>query len=129
MTVILCGRCDGNSKNECECNIQTQDHLNRQRKLTLSYLVREDLPSETIRKYDYLFIEALKSYAENQACTPEDHKMIDRILNDNDSRPEAIKLHAMRRALWDEIYQATGLELEILEAQLDVVNKHITKLG
>ena len=124
-----CNLCKGSDFSDCGCNIQPKEHLNRSRLLTLNFWVREDLPSETIRKYDYLFIEALKAYAENKACTPEDHKMIDRILYDNDNRPEAIKLYATRRALWDELYTATGLELEMLEAQLDVVNKHIAKLG
>lgn len=66
--------------------------------LTLTWQVREDLPSERASDYRQLVMDALQEYRSSGDCTADQHMMIDRMFWDHLDN-ELGEMHQMRISL------------------------------
>ena len=100
--------------------------------LNIRFSVRDDLPSERREDYRQLVIKALNFYLNNvgETIRMSEVLMIDRMLNDHDTDPEAIALYELRRSLTASLESTSegSLDWDLMQAQLQVVNDRIAKL-
>ncbi len=98
--------------------------------LTVSFIVREDLPSERSNEYRDLIIRGIESLKCDLDTTLDDHDMIDRLLNDHNEGHILVALE-QRRAINREIRKATDTDepdstlIKKLEDVVDSLSKVI----
>jgi len=77
---------------------------NDQQTLRLSFIVREDLPSERSEEYRALILRALEKYTLNDKATVEERVMIDRIMCDHETDNTLVSVIEARRRLIERQY-------------------------
>lgn len=97
--------------------------------LTVSFIVREDLPFERSNAYRDLIIRGIESLKCELNTTLDDHEMIDRLLNDHNEGHVLVAVE-QRRAINQEIRKATEAEEQdhTLIKQLENVVDSLSKV-
>ena len=99
-----------------------------QQTLRLSFIVREDLPSERSEEYRALILRALEKYTLNDA-TVEERVMIDRIMCDHETDNTLVSVIEARRRLIERQYGCDDLTTAEIQRNSDAIEALTAIIG